>query len=289
MSAQPLVTIGLPVYNAQRTLADAIASIINQTYPNWELLLMDDGSADASASIARRFADPRIRWISDGSNRGISHRLNQAVALAQGEFFCRMDADDLSFPQRLQAQVDVLQADARIDLAGASVLTFTSDGRLGGVVPVAADHEQICSRPWNGFHLPHPTWMGRTAWFRAHRYSSAADGAEDQQLLYRSFEQSRFCGIPEVLLAYRDDRRSFRKLLGRRLRFWQVFAASALARGRMRDALLISVRQPAKIGADFLFVYLGLKQARNRLSPASAAQQKAWEALSSQVIFGHSV
>ncbi|MBG7620189.1 glycosyltransferase [Herbaspirillum sp. AP02] len=279
MIATPLVTIGLPLYNAQRTIAEAIASVLGQTYQNWELLIMDDGSSDASGGIACGFNDARIRWISDGQNKGISWRLNQALDLARGEYFCRMDADDMSFPQRLQVQVSALQADSTIDLVASSVMTFTSGLDITGVIEVATDHAVICARPWNGFHFPHPSWMGKTSWFRQFRYVSQADGAEDQHLLYRAFARSRFHGIPEVLLAYRDDRQSFRKLLSRRLRFWKVFMMEACRQRRYRDALIVSLRQPAKIAADLLFMFGGIRAARNRLVPPGEQQVAAWHAL----------
>lgn len=279
----PLVTIGLPVYNAQRTIAEAISSILGQTYQNWELLVMDDGSTDDSARIVTSFTDTRIRWISDGQNRGISHRLNQALDLAGGEFFCRMDADDMSFPQRLQVQVSALQADAQVDLVASSVMTFTSELDITGVIEVASQHELICARPWNGFHFPHPSWMGKTSWFRKFRYVSQADGAEDQHLLYRAYAQSCFRGIAEVLLAYRDDRISFRKLLSRRMRFWKVVLMEACRQRRYRDALIVSLRQPAKMVADFLFMFGGMRAARNRLAPAGEHQLAAWHALLERV------
>ncbi|WP_284076403.1 glycosyltransferase family 2 protein [Herbaspirillum aquaticum] len=279
MIATPLVTIGLPVYNAQRTLAEAIASVLGQTYQNWELLILDDGSSDASGRIAGSFQDARIRWISDGQNKGISWRLNQALDLARGEYFCRMDADDLSFPQRLQTQVCALQADASIDLVASSVMTFTSGLEITGVIEVASDHAVICARPWNGFHFPHPSWMGKTSWFRQFRYVSQADGAEDQHLLYRAYARSRFHGISEVLLAYRDDRQSFRKLLSRRLRFWRVFVTEACRQRRYRDVLIVSMRQPAKIAADLLFMFGGVRAARNRLAQPGERQLAAWHAL----------
>jgi glycosyltransferase involved in cell wall biosynthesis len=279
MAEQPLVTIGLPIYNAQATLADAVQSILRQSFANWELLLMDDGSTDGSAQVAARFRDARIKWVSDGANRGISTRLNQAVDMARGEYFCRMDADDMSFPQRLQKQVDLLRARPGLDLVASSVLTFTSDGQAQGIVRVAPTHAQICARPWNGFYFPHPAWMGRTAWFRRYRYVPAADGAEDQHLLYRSFGASEFAGIDEVLLAYRDDRTSFRKLLGRRLRFWKVIAGAAFRQGRKRDGIIVCLRQPAKILSDFLFICCGFSAARNRLAPIGQEQRQAWAVL----------
>ena len=83
----PLVTIGIPVYNSEKFLAQAISSVLRQSYSNFELIITDDGSTDASVSIAQSFKDDRIKVIVDGQNRGISYRLNQQIELANGFFF----------------------------------------------------------------------------------------------------------------------------------------------------------------------------------------------------------
>lgn len=277
--APPLVTIGLPIYNSEKTLADAISSLINQSYSNWELLLLDDGSTDGSKAVAEIFSDPRVRWMSDGTNKGISYRLNQAVDMAKGEYFCRMDADDICFPERIEKQLNYLEQNRTIDLVAASVLTFDTQGMLKGVTNVPARHEEICNKPWNGFHFPHPTWFGRIKWFRNNRYSSSADGAEDQLLLYATYESSVFAGMQEIMLAYRDDRTSFKKLLGRRKSFWHAIAGYALRKSRIKDLLLISVVQPLKITADFLHVNFGGSQLRNKQLPVDRDTRASWEQL----------
>ncbi|ASU40593.1 hypothetical protein hmeg3_21360 [Herbaspirillum sp. meg3] len=277
LQAGPLVTIGLPIYNAEATLADAISSIINQSYTNWELLLLDDGSVDGGAEIAAAFPDQRIRWISDGNNRGISYRLNQAVELARGEYFCRMDADDICFPQRLEKQLAFLEANHAIDLVAAAVLTFDTQGAVKGVVSVAASHETICRKPWNGFHFPHPTWFGRINWFRQYKYNSAADGAEDQWLLYSTYQSSTFAGLSDVLLGYRDDRNSFKKLLNRRLSFWRSIGWEACRRARLADFAKVSLVQPMKIAADFLHVRFGIARLRNQQQAVDVALLDIWE------------
>src|SRR5215472_3881837 len=94
----PLVSIGMPTFNCERTLAIAIRSILNQTYDNWQLLLMDDGSTDRTLEVARGFADPRISVLTDHSHKGLVPRLNQAVEMSQGEYFARMDGDDVAYP-----------------------------------------------------------------------------------------------------------------------------------------------------------------------------------------------
>src|SRR3989442_4795829 len=109
LHSRPLVSIGLSIYNAEATLAIAVKSILAQTYPAWELLLIDDGSHDASSKIAQSFKDARIVVVSDGQNKGLSARLNQAIKMARGKYFCRMDQDDIAFPNRLERQVEFLE------------------------------------------------------------------------------------------------------------------------------------------------------------------------------------
>ena len=105
----PLVSIGISVYNCQATIGSAFRSILNQTYENWELILIDDGSQDDTLTIIKQFNDDRIRIYSDGRNRGLPGRLNEAVALSQGKYFARMDGDDICYPTRLASQVDFLE------------------------------------------------------------------------------------------------------------------------------------------------------------------------------------
>src|ERR1039458_2052600 len=96
----PLVSIGMPAFNCEKTLAVAIHSILNQTYSNWELLLMEDGSSDRTPEVAQSFSDPRISVFADQSHKGLVPRLNQAVAMSRGKYFARMDADDVAYPER---------------------------------------------------------------------------------------------------------------------------------------------------------------------------------------------
>ena len=272
----PLVTIGLSIYNGGETLADAVNSLRAQTYENWELLLIDDGSHDESVRIAKSFRDSRIVVLSDGQNKGLPARLNELVARAKGKYFCRMDQDDIAFPQRLARQVEFLEAQPEVDLIASSVVVFRDNGSLTGVIKVAQTHDAIVRRPWQGFYFPHPTWMGRKNWFTAHRYVHTADGAEDQLLLYSAFETSRFAGLREVLLAYREDSRSFRKIYRRRLVFWRAIIKEAMARSKFWDVMLVSILHPLRIAGDFLNILLGVDSARSALGPVDEQTESTW-------------
>jgi glycosyltransferase involved in cell wall biosynthesis len=209
----PLITIGMPVYNCESTVAEAIASILNQTFKNWELIVYDDGSQDGTVSVAQRFDDPRIHIVPGKTNDGLPARLNEIVTKCNGAFFARMDGDDIAYPDRLQHQLEYLQNHAEVDLVAGSILVFRSNGVALGVRRGPATHAQICAHPWSGIPMAHPTWMGRTEWFRRNPYNAEKVRMEDWELLFRTYQHSHFANLPEIVLGYREDALSLRKIL----------------------------------------------------------------------------
>jgi glycosyltransferase involved in cell wall biosynthesis len=255
----PLVSIGMPIYNCEKTLAVAIRSILNQTYDNWELLLMEDGSNDCTLEVARSFSDPRISVFTDQTHKGLVPRLNQAVAMSRGEYFARMDADDVAYPERLEHQVEYLGRNPEIDLLGCGMLVFKGDGIAVGIRPALETHEEICRRPGDGFYIGHPTWIGRTSWFRAHPYDAKAVRAEDQVVLLRSYSTSCFACLPEILCGYREDKLDLGKILQSRYGFaMAAFGECVEGRGYF-SAIGVVLRQCGKAFLDTLAVATGLK------------------------------
>src|SRR5579872_3545287 len=122
------VTIGIPFYNAEQTFADAIRSIFTQTFRDWELLLVDDGSTDGSLAIAQAVQDTRVHVYYDGHRRGLASRLNQIAELARGEYLARMDADDLMHPERLARQIEALLKHAPADLVASAIYELDDQG-----------------------------------------------------------------------------------------------------------------------------------------------------------------
>lgn len=196
-----LITIGMSVYNAELYLHRAIKSILYQTYENFELIITDDGSSDRSYDIIKSFDDPRIIVIHDCENRGISYRLNQQINIAHGEYFARMDADDVMFPNRIETQVkefkrydiDILYSDAisinnKGNIIGykSSVEIKNSQDILDGKVPI------------------HPTMMARTELLKKYPYNEYIQ-MEDLDLWYRLVDNYTFKNIAQPLLFYRED------------------------------------------------------------------------------------
>ena len=200
----PLLTIAMPVFNGGVHLRLAVLSLVRQTFSDWELLLIDDGSTDGAVGKITEFSDDRIRIIQDGQNKGLSARLNEAIDLARGYYFSRMDADDISHSERFSRQVAFLQSNSSIDLVGSRCLTISENNSILGFLPFAETHQEICARSWLGFYFPHPTWVGKLEWFKRFRYAEPAPYCcEDQELLLRSHSVSRFYALPAILLAYR--------------------------------------------------------------------------------------
>lgn len=210
---QPLVTIAMPVHNAAVTLDAAVRSILAQTYRNWRLVVVDDGSSDLTGQIINSHADERIQYVTDDRNLGLSARLNQIIDSAESDYLARLDADDVAYPERLEKQVTFMERHTDVDMVGSAALLFRADGSIEGVLDVESGHEQLAARLWQGFRIPHPSWLGRFRWFKQFRYDPRMSRAQDQELLLRALPNSRYACIPEILIGYRKAE----EFLGKRL------------------------------------------------------------------------
>jgi len=271
---KPLISIGMPVFNSAVTLRDAICSILMQSYTNWELLIMDDGSTDDSMQIASVFADSRIKIFTDGENRGLAARMNQAVNMSRGELFARMDADDIAYPRRLSVQQAYLQGHPAVDLLGCGCLVFSKGESSYGMRTYPEMHKGICASPWSGILLMHPTWMGKTSWFRGSAYNEKLKKAQDQELLLRMFNQSVFANTPEILMAYRQDQTGLKKTVLSRYYVMRAMYTS----GSVRIAILGIIIQVAKILIDVTLSIFGqrIRLIQRRSKPASDIAIGEW-------------
>lgn len=260
MHDAPVVSIAMPMRNAGLTLTAALASIRQQQFETWELLIVDDGSTDASVEIARKFCDPRFIVMADRQHRGLAARLNQAVAVARGRYFARMDADDIAYPERLAKQLQFLEAHQSIDLLGAGMMVFGQDGAPLGRYPVQTTHEQICAQPYSGFHMAHPTWIGPIGWFRRWPYDANCAKAQDQELLLRAYRHSRFAALADILMGYRQERPTVRKSLVGRYYFSRAVLRDARREHKLAMGAAALTVQVAKGSADVLAIATGLER-----------------------------
>ena len=200
----PEVSIIMSVHNGENFVTDAINSILNQTFRNFEFLIFDDGSNDKTLKEIRKFKDKRIKIFYFKKNMGLAYRLNQGIGLAKGKYIARMDDDDISHPNRLKYQLEFLEKNPFYDLISSKCLTISKNNEVIGELPFRENHEEICKYPFISFHHPHPSWFGRKKWFKKNLYSYPSSYfSEDQELLLKTYKKSKFYSIPEYLLAYR--------------------------------------------------------------------------------------
>ncbi|WP_394145880.1 glycosyltransferase [Vibrio atypicus] len=203
----PLVTIGLPVYNAEKYLDKAILSVLSQTYQNWELIIVDDGSSDRSLDIAQSYRDPRIIIHSDGHNKKLPARLNEIVQLAKGQFVARMDADDIIAPDRIEKQVSYLLNNDETDLVSTGLCSMNDNEQVLGVriyqnKPLSVDDVLL-----GHSGIVHAAVLARKSWFERHPYSTDYPLAEDYELWARAAVDCdlKYHLIEEPLYYYRED------------------------------------------------------------------------------------
>ncbi len=200
----PKVTVGIPVFNGQDFIRLAVKSVLNQTYSDFELIITDDGSTDDSVKIIQSFDDPRIRIISDGENMGISFRLNQQISLAKGEFFIRMDADDIMMPDRIERQIKYLEKHPDVDLIGGAAIIIDNHNKIIGDRHSAVE-KRLTLQSWLvGDSFIHPTVAGKISFFQRHMYESEYKGIEDQDLWFRASQDSVMVQLAQYYIFYRD-------------------------------------------------------------------------------------
>lgn len=195
-----LISVGIPFFNAEKFLSKAIESVISQSYDNWELLLLDDGSNDGSLEIAKRFEqhDNRVKVFSDGKNKGLGARLNELATLFNGDYIARMDADDIMHPIRLETQVQILKDNPNIDVLGTNAYVIDENDLVFGM------RYRENSGMTKVERFIHPTIMGKKQWFLDNPYDEKAIRIEDAELWYRTKSSSNFYITYEPLLFYRE-------------------------------------------------------------------------------------
>lgn len=201
----PRVTVLMAVYNGEQYLREALDSILLQTFTDFELLLIDDGSYDGTADILEEYRtrDQRVRIERNESNIGLTRSLNKGIDLSRGEYIARMDCDDISIPQRLEKQVAFLDADRRIGVCGSwAVLAGEMDGI---VLKFPTDPDVIHSYLLFDNVIVHPSVMIRKQLLEVNglKYNENYAQSQDYDLWVRCAERMFLANIPEVLLRLR--------------------------------------------------------------------------------------
>ncbi|MDT8443887.1 MAG: glycosyltransferase family 2 protein [Desulfuromonadales bacterium] len=199
---ESILTVLMPVYNAGPFLREAIDSILGQTFQNFEFLIINDGSTDDSVEIIKSFDDPRIRLVHNERNLGLIATLNKGLDLVNTRYLARMDADDISLPQRFEKQLQAIQAESNIIACGTAYQKF---GAQNHVLSFPESHEEIYCGLLFTPTLAHAAIMFDMEMVNGEGYRFDPDyaHAEDYEFWTRLGLKYRLANLPEVLYRYR--------------------------------------------------------------------------------------
>lgn len=202
----------MPIYNGATYLNEAIDSILNQTFQNFEFIIIDDGSTDDSVKIIKSYNDNRIRLVENKNNLGQSETLNKGISLTRGKYIARMDQDDISMPERLKKQFEFMENNLDIDVCGSWLQLM---GEYDGIVELETDSERIKINLLTNQNLAHPAVMIRKDTLVKYdlNYNPTFTIGNDYDLWVRMFDDCSFANLPAPLIKVRMHDNQFSKML----------------------------------------------------------------------------
>lgn len=205
MEKNPLVSVIMPVYNAEKFLEEAIESILKQTYEKFEFIIVNDGSTDKSIEIIKNYKmqDQRIVLI-DRENKGLVYSLNEAISKANGKYIARMDSDDICLENRFEEQIKVLEENSFIDIVGCHYQLIDEESKIKkNIVAVPIKKDEILMTLCYSVPFAHPSVMIRKAIFKSYSYEE--NPTEDYLLWTKIYNGKNFRNIEKVLFLYRHQ------------------------------------------------------------------------------------
>lgn len=200
---QPVISVLMPAFNVEKYIAAAIESILNQTFANFELIILDDGSSDGTAKIIDSYSDIRIKKVFLSKNQGLVSARNSLVSMAQGKYVAFLDSDDIASSQRLEEQLQYLQSN-NLDLCGTD--HWVLHQKTGKIKRSKQRHSDADIRAMISVCSPlcNPSVMGRAEVFKKTPYLPGNDGAEDYAMWVNlALEGYKFGNVPNNLITYR--------------------------------------------------------------------------------------
>jgi len=265
VSSSPLVSVVMSVFNSERFLAEAVESILSQSFSDFEFIAINDGSTDNSGTILDSYQkkDSRLR-VFHQENRGLVESLNRGCGVTQGRYIARMDADDISFRDRLSLQVSFMENHPQVGVVGGAVHFISASGRPLEICRHPIGDQEIKSALRERNVIWHPTvLMRRDVFIAAGGYRLSFLDAEEYDLWLRIAERSQLANLEQIVLAYRihPQQISQRKVKQQTLSALAARAAAALRRNGNTDPF----NSPEQITPDLLA----------RMGVGQAAQQRA--------------
>lgn len=200
------LSVILPVYNGQEYLAEAIDSVLSQSYRDFELIIIDDGSSDGSAAIIEKLSDPRVRSFRQ-SNNGLPATLNRGISLARGKYIARQDQDDVCLRLRFEKQVNYLDGNPNVGMVGAGAEIWVGNERTSRLLQHPKNNESLKFGLLFDNHFVHSSIMIRRSVFEnvgGYAEDASRQPPEDYELWSRVMRKYQLSNLPEVLMAYRE-------------------------------------------------------------------------------------
>lgn len=200
------ISVIMPNYNGAEFIADAIESVLNQTFSNFEFIIVDDASTDSSREIIAGYAkiDPRIKVILNQVNQFVNLSCNLALKVAKGKYYARIDSDDVCLPNRLKTQYEFMENNPDIDICGAFCEVIDKEGKLIAIKTFPIDDECIKKSIWQRTPIQHSCLFARMDRMRhVNFYTGKKDPSEDLELMLRTLGLFKFANIPQYLVKYR--------------------------------------------------------------------------------------
>lgn len=251
--AAPGISIVMAAYNEERNISSALDSILAQTYVDWELIVIDDGSTDATAEIVRGYTerDSRIRLVSNEANMQLSASLNKGIRLARADLIARADADDTNHPERLAKQHRYLQDHEDTDVLGTGAYLLDATGVRVNSVSHPLTHAELKALPFLKIQFFHPSVMMRRRFFdRAGMYDPRYPNAEDKEIWLRGLAAGcRYANLPDPLIEYSTDGfvKSWRSILRHGLSLLRIARDLEIKGGYTQAAILIAYTAAIKL------------------------------------------
>lgn len=192
----------MPVYNAEKYLNEAIESILNQTFTDFEFLIFNDGSIDKSCEIITSYNDKRIKFFNYNKNLGLIKHLNEGIRISEGKYIARMDADDISLPQRLEKQLEFLESNPEIGICSCSIRIF---GTKEEILYYPKDDNNIKIKMLNNSSISHPSAILRSDLIKSTslKFDENYIHTEDYKFWLELLKYTKAYNIPEILYLYR--------------------------------------------------------------------------------------
>ncbi|MCK4829810.1 glycosyltransferase, partial [bacterium] len=203
--APPDIRVVMPVYNGDKYLKEAIESILQQTYQNFEFIVINDSSTDNTKEILKLYDDPRIMIINNSNNLGLTKSLNKGIKAAKGEYIARMDADDISLPHRFETQVKFLKNNSDYALVGSSYYQIDDREKIRSLIKVLTQNREIKEGLENQNWFGHGSVMMRKdAFHNVGGYHERYKYSQDYDLWLRMAENYKLANIEEPLYCWRS-------------------------------------------------------------------------------------